>query len=1484
MGFYGNITNTNKTSLVFDRIYPNRVEMDNNATSDGIFIGRYVLVDYDKEKGEPSEKYARVYQFEYDNYFYLANEQDSDYRAKFVDEPYYLENGEINPNYNKEDYEYCVFKNQVVYTFNEKVNSYTYYKAVGKNSWNDYAVFEQIATPIDSNIYFENYVIDKRAYPDMGRGYDSTVWQKVYADNQEKYVMLAELNSVVPTFDVTVDAPTINPIKPHFDADTTDIYYKLHVQPTWGFRIADIEELDKDYLSDETSSSHEYIWDPILKQRIPVGKSNYNGAIYYNKDGFDAENRYEKYQPENIVSIGPTGISGQEYNEHKIWQENGPIGTTYKAKDIQEFVFQLPAIGNTISQIWDLIYGEGELIDDTPELKKYRRNQNIDWNNITGLRLVQQKTDGTGFEYNTEKVETLAGCINSIHDLMGMIITQEEKLEEETEEEFYERIHNVDNALINRIYYGNYDTEHPEYKGYFIKELTYDIQPGDIKEIIVDNLHEFTEQDYYYKDNSNYYLETSKYQSGSNYYDISINPNSDFSEEYDINSKPLYEKDYEPSVYYYTDNSGNFILSEAKWPNEDYDYYFVNDEVEPQVIVDSKQFFFFPTTEEYYNNANFILPFKSKKYEELEDYEDNGVMKKRGSGWFYLDTDSALYRPVELGLSYRPELIYFTNYLVERGLDAITGKEAFTYEFDKGAEKAIYQMVEFKPNSFFHLVYDTDEEGNIIEEDGDWILLQSEADIDSNNTYQSFPQDETKFTKIELDFYKPDLYYYKEGNDYILARENKKQLDREYYEIKKGLEPVDYIFYEPNKYYYWDDTKNDYVLDSRKTLTPNTTYYKEGVHLYVVSDTEGILRPGSKWNIAIKDTPDNIALGPRKEIYKWKELTGFSRTLNTIHGLILELNRIIKFEDELTRDTNTIQGCINTIKDIIANFGRLIPGEMVIIDNYGRITSSPYTTEQKVESNRIVYEYKEDKFVELKNTVDEKEGWIGLDVNEDKDELLVSFTHKYNPVHSNELTTDMNDRGDFFGVVRPVLDNTGHVIGLDKENIKLPNGYKDIKTAKGDVISAQHSKDGVIVDTDKWLSVHAKHDEFKNSLFFINHEYPAYQNDTTSKSDVNGKGDTIVLETIKVDDKGHVINKNQETITLPFGYKSFSDKTNTSTAQNSQDTFIFAGDNWIQHTISQGQIDVNHIGPVKVADLPADLETPLAFGDKFTIIDSYYDTKGHIYGTANRSFTIPQGSLTPGSTKEATANILTSLDFVPETGAISYEQTNLGDLLLIGYSKQTDGSAIGATDSLKIGLSKLENQIDNLSKITSDNLSQVQIDFTEQIESTNERISDFINNTYTPFETKYNLFVENYEEWQDEIIELDIANRLKNLEEYDKEVEEKLIDLDTAVLTNGSNIIDIQQNIGDVQIADLANNIANIQQNIGEVQIVELVNNITSLQEIVAGLQETIQQQAETINNLTNRITALEPPIEEPEPEIPEEPTPEPENPEEGTE
>ena len=47
MGFYGNITNTSKTTFSFDKIYANRRDMDADcALGDGVFLGRYVLVEY----------------------------------------------------------------------------------------------------------------------------------------------------------------------------------------------------------------------------------------------------------------------------------------------------------------------------------------------------------------------------------------------------------------------------------------------------------------------------------------------------------------------------------------------------------------------------------------------------------------------------------------------------------------------------------------------------------------------------------------------------------------------------------------------------------------------------------------------------------------------------------------------------------------------------------------------------------------------------------------------------------------------------------------------------------------------------------------------------------------------------------------------------------------------------------------------------------------------------------------------------------------------------------------------------------------------------------------------------------------------------------------------------------------------------------------------------------------------------------------------
>ena len=54
MGFYGNITNMARTSFTFDKTYPNRYAMEQAAKNDEVFIGRYVLVDYDTENNDQS--------------------------------------------------------------------------------------------------------------------------------------------------------------------------------------------------------------------------------------------------------------------------------------------------------------------------------------------------------------------------------------------------------------------------------------------------------------------------------------------------------------------------------------------------------------------------------------------------------------------------------------------------------------------------------------------------------------------------------------------------------------------------------------------------------------------------------------------------------------------------------------------------------------------------------------------------------------------------------------------------------------------------------------------------------------------------------------------------------------------------------------------------------------------------------------------------------------------------------------------------------------------------------------------------------------------------------------------------------------------------------------------------------------------------------------------------------------------------------------
>lgn len=271
MGFYGNITSVNKSTFQFDKIYPNREEMDSKCDSDGIFIGRYVLIDYDKEIPSTDKLVEEIKNttlhpaymivepngaitfhngssFTDNFYVYNENPKEGDYtpslkRGDLImvlgkrtitgekidhDLGYGSETRE-QAKYIESDFQSMTPEVWKCVGAGEEVTWYTDQKDKTKKVTCNLAAFEKLAVDY-STPYNGNYSIDYNRYQ-SGRGYDSTVWQKTYVDGKVRYVMIAELNSVVPTFDISVDAPTETPLKPHYDSDSSNVYYKLHVQP-----------------------------------------------------------------------------------------------------------------------------------------------------------------------------------------------------------------------------------------------------------------------------------------------------------------------------------------------------------------------------------------------------------------------------------------------------------------------------------------------------------------------------------------------------------------------------------------------------------------------------------------------------------------------------------------------------------------------------------------------------------------------------------------------------------------------------------------------------------------------------------------------------------------------------------------------------------------------------------------------------------------------------------------------------------------------------------------------------------------------------------------------------------------------------------------------------------------------------------------------------------------------------------------------------
>ena len=1281
MGFYGNITNTSKTQFQFDRIYANKYEMMNNKDIDGVYAGRYVLVEYDTDTHK--DYYKRVFKA-------VDNEPAGIYSSPNLEAATRIRIGTVSDDTTVKVGEIV----RVEPGDGATTKRTEYYICSG--TINGYATIKQVSMSADN--YIRNYNIDTNSYGDS-RGFDSTVWQKVYipnADNSsgiETYVMIAELNSVVPTFDIGADAPTMVPITPHFDMDSTNVYYRLHWQPQWGLRIKSANPLkgnplntngteetvvEKDKISYSTQTMqfpsdldtawvrHEY--DPntnVEKAWYFSEKDNkWNttatntlaGAVYFNKAGFDPSRHFYstdqevfkltdkalKWDGQDAIKISPTGQSGHKYNAHD------GTGNEIVQEDIQELSVMLPSIGDSVAKMWDIVYGTREQNENATDKEgNTTRNMNINWNDVRGLRLVRTDEEGDGYEYLPSRVETLAGCINSVHDLMGMIITHQGDLTQEQ----------IENADANRIYFTNLrkvkdalGNERTEW-GFFRKWTNYTYNEITYKYEAITLTEDTYEPAIFYT--------TTKASGALTKDDVTPDTKGVFDPDAKYVAKKLadavYGKigeltKYEKSKFFLKDLNGTYYL-ETNDNFQDGVTYYANPVVEyPLTVLEYKNnTYFYGVDNVYYLDLN-SSPMKGRVYTTIE-IESSGLKLYTPNMYFYED---GTYETGE------------KRYTQDSSPTITEGRQYYKVDFQN---YTAYPVTLYDVRDDKYYLPKVDQVLGIVE----WIRAK-EAEYDKE--YYTL-------TITELDpFYEPNKFYYQLGKDFLIDTSEKYTKDRVYY-VEAPEETAVVQFYKPNYFSYTEDNGRTFVMDGAATPTAGREYwlFKD---FYIMKDDRALFTIGSVWNNAVGIIPQTIELGTREVKYELKELPEFARKLNTIHGLILELNKRLETDHDLTRDESTVQGSINKLHDIIAKFDEMVPREIMIVDNYGRVHSSPHTTSQEY----TTYNHGTNGGTDLPAAEDR---WIFFDVNGDSDNPLIRLRHEFTKADDTTTESDKNggilkdmpglnhiNGADKLYLYTPIVDTKGHVVGKNTETVTLPFGFKFFNATNSDAVTAPltavantpvatNTQDTYsYVATNKWI----RFDTATTKTIKVGHElspllnstkanffYGLTQNeDHTKSTNILGdldKDNTFEVPCFKFDEAGHITEARTHTVTLPEVFKKFTvtaESTGvanmtyaagTITADNMNDSVTLTpGNKWIHLAVSgtgaKGTIDTDTI---KIAhevtafdDGAANTEYGLLANEtiegannSFEIPAFKFDEAGHIRGARTHTLTLPFG-------------------------------------------------------------------------------------------------------------------------------------------------------------------------------------------------------------------------------------------------------------------
>lgn len=1429
MGFYGNIKNTSRTQFNFDKIYSSRSEMENSCQNDGVYAGRYVLVEYDQMvhfdafpigylkdgilwASIPNTATANSIPYRLqvtpDQIAGNGDPQQGVFVAPGTiihvpqefnfDEDWdeVKEQVGADPNTGKPIEDMVKKPSSILYVIKpvevEKENVQTYIlKAddfslvTNVNNKGEPVIIEKLShasfgklTPLTSGYagavqgvqyqkaydnYVANFSIDRNRYG-VGRGYDSTVWQKVYNGTSSKYVMVAELNSVVPTFDVTADAPTTTPVLPHFDADSTNVYYRLHMQPAWGFRVKAADEtmktpgltsegnmmagdyiegrIDKrEYPSDQTTSwknvtynsitgdSSELVfitddgngnpsWVPALDVR--ENADQIDAAIYFNKAGFDPkkityshDKEYRDWGDTNYfvsdeISLSPTGRSGHYYNTH-----NG-VAPLSMVPDTQELSIMLPSIGDSMAEIWDLIYGGRNLDPDAKE-----RKLDTSWynakavSNKDGVRMINAIGPGR-YTYDKKAAGTVAGILNSAQDLMGMIITDE--VPEQAE-----------NANDDYIYYdkntGKYLFRHQTFE-YTTQTFPNNRIPGDYSDFapVEDAMKEW-DKAWMYVDTAThsmweYVLENTFYPERKyvrkEYVDLAMKE-VHLSAEYKPDGTFFFkQRDQYPSVNGVPGASYNYFVASFAEHDPLIQYYELNPAAEQ---IKDNEAIYIPNT--YYYITYYPVALTNVTYEPNVYYYQlvsaNGGIEHHLARGATMEENTTLVngepKPVtqyykrtytlDTSLSKVEDRIYYrvlpnsgqnSNAYYKQNLKAID-MGGLTY--DQYSPQNFYYIVptredvpagaEFELIGTIYYVRDDatyKDEATFAATGRHYFMIEIQYELvqgedvieitDENAVLVQNMRDMNEFKRLDPDGNGRGIYYI-----YIDSEGAKRYIEVNYNNFSKAYNAIaqKYEFvimdftligepYHANGFYYRVEDEStgkqgSYLVDDREVITPGRKYYNfepvDGID-YAGQIIKGYFVPGRFYKEVPPGSGNFVEVEGPEELEDEEVIYDSSKTLYVFS------------------DANNIydQGAVWPMEV------KQIPEGVVLA------------------TRTEVWELAEfEGFGDKINTL----------------HGLLLRLHKY----LNENDTFTRDLKTARGSVNMFNDLLDRFSTLAPAQFTIVDDY-------GRMHSAPHSTSQPIVYSNGATSLESRENALLTLTIDSNFENPSWKlihsdanttSDTTSTFDMNTPAEVDVIDffTPILDNAGHVVGKNTRTVTLPYGFKKVtpmnSDAINVDVTENqtqivatvTQDNFNIASQNkWLKLASEGKTIKIAHtlvsssFGEQKSNAQDA---TP-KFGDTFNIPVITVDNAGHVTEFETETVRVPGLTFTndDGATNDVVLDMSYSYNAETDTGIFVEKRGHVDTLKIQDYNITNVASEkLANTDTIHGAFAKLQAQI-----------------------------------------------------------------------------------------------------------------------------------------------------------------------------------------------